>query len=105
MGWLRGCGVDSCAVIRRGVGEVCFDLEERKEGAGREEKDDGEKEAFGGGRRLLLFPIARPTALALLIRLPFWLERKPVIVPSLALSLALFRAAALSFSDARLHFF
>ena len=41
-----------------------------------------------------LFPIARPAALALLVRLPFLPKRKPVIVPSLFLAHALARVAA-----------
>ena len=38
-----------------------------------------------GGSPPLLFPIARPAALASLIRLPLVPERKPVIVPVRAL--------------------
>ena len=51
--------------------------------------DRGQEETGGG--RPLLFPIARPAALAFLLRLPLVPERKPVIVPSLDLALLPFR--------------
>ena len=51
-------------------------------------KDDRKGGVPSGSGRSLLFPIARPAALALRIRLPLAPERKPVIVPGFALSRA-----------------
>jgi len=67
-------------------------LEERKVGGGRLMAGGGERERVPL-RRAFLFPIARPAALALFIRLPLLPERKPVIVPNLDPFLSAVRAA------------
>ena len=68
-------------------------FEGRKVGGGILRADGGERERFPL-HRAFLFPIARPAALALLIRLPLLPERKPVIVPVLDPFLFLARVAA-----------
>lgn len=91
-------GLIACAVIRRGreyIFEEMF-LEERKVGEGRLMAGGGERERISLCR-VLLFPIARPAALALCVRLPLVPERKPVIVPNFDPFLSAVRAAGRCF--------
>jgi hypothetical protein len=65
---------------------LCADLQRRSDRGATIARAAGAKAGGGRHQAPLLFPIARPAALAcLFIRLPLGPERKPVIVPVLDL--------------------
>jgi hypothetical protein len=104
---LSPCGSGGGGTVKRtglsGLDGLRMDGLDR--GTGREGKGEDRKSAGGpeGLPRALPFPIARPAALAFSIRLPLVPERKPVIVPTLGLSLAPSRAAGRSLSGVCRH--